>query len=392
MNINNPTTVVIKPSEVKTPIQVNVQQLNPKALADAIDQLGRVISQGLPTSTVIQLGGVVAQGQYLNQSTDLAPTVVFVPTVSGLYQLSVYGSNPTFDASAANVGVYWELDDGVSSGATFVGTINMNAAEAAPPEWNPICCFLVAGQPVSIVAASGGVYGAATWSLYYAISQLFPVSNPPPPPSGQPSILVESGPAEKISDMPLITSPANNDIFPLLDAGVNSGITFVDLEAALPQAILVESGLPVMISAMNGPPGAPSGLELIPYAIGGFNFSIEMAALPLPQGQGSIPESVTATFAMPPSKPFQVFGIAHPLLVVTAAAGLTMNVTFDDGNGNTFTLINLGNSSTDVTGVGTWFYAPIFYIDNPSTRASFTVTIVAGTATYQFYAASTTVY
>ncbi len=91
--------------------------------------------------------------------------------------------------------------------------------------------------------------------------------------SGSPSVLVESGPSEKISAMPPASPLSGGEVVGVLQGGVNKKTTAQDIAdlappTAIPAAILVESGGAKKISGLSAA-AALAGTETVAILQGG---------------------------------------------------------------------------------------------------------------------------
>lgn len=125
----------------------------------------------------------------------------------------------------------------------------------------PSAATLTGSEPVETVQGGNSVR-----TTTQAIADLAPGG-------GAPSILVESGPSTEISTMSAASALAGTEVVPVLQGGVNVRTTtqaIADLGAGGSPAILVESGPAEKISAMTTA-SALSGAEVVTVLQGGTN-------------------------------------------------------------------------------------------------------------------------
>ena len=124
------------------------------------------------TSWVNASSGVIARVALTAQGADIAATTLFTPTVTGLYQVSVYGIVVTSDAGANNSTVA-AIAFNNDVGAQTLSLISMDLTTTSPQLYSNVQAFeAVSGVPVTYSVGVGGPYGAATYNLYITITQL----------------------------------------------------------------------------------------------------------------------------------------------------------------------------------------------------------------------------
>ncbi len=125
---------------------------------------------------------IVAKRRLVNQTAPIPTTMIFTPTQSGLYRLSMYATVTHANPSTNDnwyTHIYWSDDAGAeeSNGAGYI--LSWNSGNAPPSAWanstgdQPglvITFEAVAGMPVSY--AVGGVTDGSAFSLYYVAELL----------------------------------------------------------------------------------------------------------------------------------------------------------------------------------------------------------------------------
>jgi hypothetical protein len=113
----------------------------------------------------------VASVSLTAQGADIAPTTLFTPSVTGLYQVNAYGIVVTSDVGANNsTAVTISFNNDV--GAQTFNPITMDLTTASITYSATQVIEAVSGVPVTYAVGPGDPYGAAIYNLYITVIKI----------------------------------------------------------------------------------------------------------------------------------------------------------------------------------------------------------------------------
>lgn len=126
---------------------------------------------------------------------DIAETVIFTPTQTGLYQILIYATCTVASSGTPGfilLSLFWTDD----SGPVTEGFGNYQLQPVGPLLLGQITVELVAGQPLSVEALGGNPYNGGEYSLMIDVVQIgtcTATAPPAPPPSTLPIVQATPG-------------------------------------------------------------------------------------------------------------------------------------------------------------------------------------------------------
>jgi hypothetical protein len=124
---------------------------------------------------------IVASVALANQTAVIPPTIIFTPTHTGLYRLSVYMTQTVSVPRSVSLWKYnlsWVDDAGIEG--TRAGILPLGTDQKPPSAWGTSNVYspggtaifeAIAGQPVSYSVLNNNPEGS--YSLYLTVEQLF---------------------------------------------------------------------------------------------------------------------------------------------------------------------------------------------------------------------------
>ena len=145
-------------------------------------ELNRMISEGSLSaagsvdSDVVDLVGTsvkLGHVDFTNVSADIGTTTVYIPSVSGMYLYSFYGTTTVNAGSqfseSPNLYLRWTDEGGAQANFTYAGNLDGIHSDGANQLSIPI--WAMAGTPITFNTASGN-YATARWSFHLTVTQL----------------------------------------------------------------------------------------------------------------------------------------------------------------------------------------------------------------------------